>query len=233
MYRLSDTAYEAAILEVASKKCMRLEMTGKNTARCLYAALALSLCAAPFFARAGTLYKWVDKNGEVHYGDHIPPQYLNQKHSILNQEGVTLETVQPPSPAELQAKKRAEEQAARDRRLLDTYGSVREIVRVRNSKIAAVDYVIRMTQGNIEKLNRQLNTLTKTAADMELNGQAVPPDLIAQIKTTQQQIRANQAFIAAKRREQDQIRAQFEADIKRFRELMAQRERAAQQQKQP
>ncbi|MDE2089732.1 MAG: hypothetical protein KGJ12_06910, partial [Gammaproteobacteria bacterium] len=137
------------------------------------------------------------------------------------------------SPAEQQAKKRAEEQAAQDRMLLDTYGSVREIVRVRDSKIAAVNYVIRMTQGNIEKLKRQLSTLTKTAADMELNGQTVPPDLVAQIKTTQQQIHANQAFIAAKRREQDQIRARFEVDIKRFREITAQRERAAQHQKQP
>lgn len=208
-------------------------MIEKITLRCLYAALALSLCAAPSLAGAGTLYKWVDKNGEVHYGDHVPPQYLNQQHSILNQEGVTLETIQPPSPAELQAKKRAEQRAARDRMLLDTYGSVREIVRVRDSKIAAVNYVIRMTEGNVEKLKRQLNTLTRTAADMELNGQTVPPDLIAQIKTTQRQIRANQAFIAAKRREQDQIRARYEADIKRFRELMAQRERAAQQQKQP
>ncbi|MDE2089405.1 MAG: DUF4124 domain-containing protein, partial [Gammaproteobacteria bacterium] len=43
-------------------------MIEKNTARCLYATLALSLCAAPSLAWAGTLYTWVDNNGEVHYG---------------------------------------------------------------------------------------------------------------------------------------------------------------------
>lgn len=206
-------------------------MMKNRYAHVLYTVLALSLCAVPCAAIADKLYKWVDKNGEVHYGDHIPQQYLNQKHSILNQEGVTLDTVQPPTPSDLEAQKRAAEQQAHDRMLLDTYGSVQDIVRTRDNKISAIDYVIRLTQGTIEKLKRNLSGLTKTAADMELNGQTVPHDLIARIKSTQQQIRTNQAFIAAKHLEQDQIRAQFEADIKRFRKLMAQREPAVQQQK--
>ncbi|HYC08791.1 MAG TPA: DUF4124 domain-containing protein, partial [Steroidobacteraceae bacterium] len=34
----------------------------------------------------GIAYRWVDEQGVVHYGDHIPPEYATQDRAILNNE---------------------------------------------------------------------------------------------------------------------------------------------------
>jgi hypothetical protein len=30
------------------------------------------------------LYRWVDKNGQVHYGDSVPAEYAEQDRDVLN-----------------------------------------------------------------------------------------------------------------------------------------------------
>src|ERR1700761_6565617 len=42
--------------------------------------LAATAGAAP---GARPTYKWVDKDGVVHYGDHIPPEYAGQEQHII------------------------------------------------------------------------------------------------------------------------------------------------------
>jgi hypothetical protein len=39
-------------------------------------------------SKQGIAYRWVDEQGVVHYGDHIPPQYASQERAILNSQGV-------------------------------------------------------------------------------------------------------------------------------------------------
>ena len=34
------------------------------------------------------LYKWTDRNGVVHYGDKVPPEYANLDRNVLNGQGV-------------------------------------------------------------------------------------------------------------------------------------------------
>ena len=34
------------------------------------------------------LYKWVDKDGVTHYGDHVPPEYASQEQHILDRKSV-------------------------------------------------------------------------------------------------------------------------------------------------
>jgi len=38
-------------------------------------ALLLFLCAVSLVARAGDVFKWVDENGKVHYGESVPERY--------------------------------------------------------------------------------------------------------------------------------------------------------------
>ena len=38
--------------------------------------------------KGGIAYRWVDEQGIVHYGDHIPPQYAAQDRSVLNADGI-------------------------------------------------------------------------------------------------------------------------------------------------
>lgn len=180
---------------------------------------------------AGTLYKWVDEEGKVHYGDRIPPEYANKERKVLNERGLEVDTLEAAKTPEQLAEERrlaeqrreqerlAAEQAAHDRMLLATFTTEEDMVLTRDGKIAAIDGMLRITRARIEKAERQLEDLTRRAANLERAGRVVPKRLHDDIASTRQQIERFQAYIVAKRKEQEAIRQQFEADIKRFREL--------------
>jgi hypothetical protein len=105
----------------------------------------LALASGP--AAAQKLYKWVDENGQVHYGDKIPPEYANQDREVLNKQGLSVgreEGAETPEEArareerEKQAKAAAD-QAQRDRMLLATYQNVDEIELLRARRLDQID----------------------------------------------------------------------------------------------
>ena len=93
------------------------------------------------------------------------------------------------------------------------------MVMTRDGKIEAVEAIIRITHGRIDSLRQRLANATRRAANIERAGKPVPERLRSQINESRKQISQNLAFIERKKLEQEQIRRQFERDIKRFREL--------------
>lgn len=189
----------------------------------------------PGAAQAG-MYKWTDEQGNVYYGDRIPPQYAEKEQRRLNEQGITVEVKEraktPEELAEEQrlAKVEAEkaelrrQQRERDRILLDTFSNEDEIIMTRDGKVSAIDAIIRVTQGRIENLRDRLAELTTRAANLERGGKAVPGNLHEDIRSARQQIENNETYIVQKEQEQQETRAKYEADIQRFRELMRLRE---------
>lgn len=194
------------------------------------AALVALAAAQPLPTQAGKLYRWVDEQGQVHYSDKVPAEAAGQKRDVLSKQGVTQETVEAAKTPEQLAeeerqtklkeeeKRRAEEQAARDRILLQTYTTEDDIIIVRDGKIAALEAYINVADGRIGKLTQQLTALRKQA---EQAGANAPNAAKVQqdIANTEKQIRENRDFVSAKRREQDEIRAQYDQDLRRFREI--------------
>lgn len=198
--------------------------------------LATTLGAGLSGEAQARMYKWTDAQGNVHYGDRIPPEYAEQEQRRLNEQGVTVEVKErSKTPEELAEERRlaeikaAEEerrrrQQAQDRILLDTFSNEDEIIMTRDGKLNAIDAIVRVTEGRIESLRSRLTELTTRAANLERGGKVVPDTLHQDVRSARQQIDNNQAYIAQKEREQQDIREQYEADIQRFRELMRQRE---------
>lgn len=203
---------------------------------------AIGLCAIVALsvvpAQAGKLKKWVDENGQVQYGDHIPPQYAKKSSQTLNSQGIVVQTrAAAKTPEQIaeearQAKLRAEqerkqqEQARKDRILLDTFTNEDEMVMTRDGKIEAIEAIIRVTNGRIQKIKERLSTQKQRAARMERAGKPVPESVTKQIHEARDQIRQNIEYIENRRHEQQAIRDKFELDINRFRELKAARDEA-------
>jgi hypothetical protein len=178
------------------------------------------------------MYKWTDAQGNVHYGDRIPPEYAEQEQKRLNEQGITVEVREraktPEELAEEQRLARIQEEKderhrqelTRDRILLDTFGNEDEIIMTRNGKVNAIAAIIRVTEGRIENLRGRLAELTTRAANLERSGKPVSEELHQDILTIRQQIEDNQDYIAQKQQEQQETSAKYEADIERFRELM-------------
>ena len=101
---------------------------------CLPCCWRFALPAAPRRSsdKQKKLYRWVDKNGQVHYGDSVPAEYAEQDRDVLNRQGVSVGREEGTITPEEAAAKAAEEKAARDeqkrklrdRVLLQTYQSV-------------------------------------------------------------------------------------------------------------
>jgi hypothetical protein len=188
-------------------------------------------CLSPAGAQAGKLYKWVDENGQIRYGDAIPAKYAKKSNETLNKEGIVVDhKAAAKTPAQIAEEERIKkanaekervrrEQAYQDRILLDTFTNEDEMVMTRDGKIEAIEAVIRITNGRTEKLKQRLAELQRTAANRERAGKPVFDDTKKAIAETRDQIEQNRRYVANRQAEQQNIRDKFEADIKRFREL--------------
>lgn len=197
------------------------------------AAVAL-LAAQPLQVQGGKLYRWVDEQGQVHYSDKVPPEHAGHKRDVLTRQGIRTETVEAAkTPEQLAEEERlarleeeerrlAEERAAQDRILLESYTSEDDIIMIRDGKIAAIEAYIGAANSRIEKLQGQLAKQQKLATEQKPDSPNAAK-LQKEISQTEQQIRENQDFVATKRAEQEELRVRYNREIQRFRELMGQR----------
>lgn len=192
----------------------------------------MALSCLSFPAHADT-FRWVDDKGQVHYGDQIPPHDVGRAYSIINKEGVTVDRVQKAKTKEqLAEEKRLKEQQAEQERLareqqnydhilLDTYSTVSGLEETRDRYIATLEGLIQVAQHKLAGLNKDLDKLNKTAADLERASKAMPKEMRHDIANLQTQIDRENNFILAQRTQQKEVREKFASDIKRFQELKA------------
>src|SRR5579864_1455824 len=110
------------------------------------------------------LYKWVDKDGVTHYGDHVPPEYATQEQHILNSQGYEIKHLDAQksaeqSAAEEQKRLDAEQRQLRDKNLLSTYASVQEIERLRDQRLTLIADQIKVTNQFLDTLNGRMKKM--------------------------------------------------------------------------
>jgi hypothetical protein len=196
--------------------------------------LLLGLLSGP--ADAQKLYKWVDANGQVHYGDSIPPEYANQDRDVLNQRGVAVGREEGlETPAEAQAReeqqkraKAAQEQAQHDRMLLQTYQNVDEIELLRTRRIELIDSQITLQEQSLANLKaRHAEQLQRASrfqpANKDPKAPPMPEGMADDIARAQSDIKTQEINLDKRRKERANVNAQFDADVARFKELHAPR----------
>ncbi len=186
--------------------------------------LAVSLPAA-------AVYKWVDENGKVHYGDRIPPQYAKQQREVINEQGVTTQTIpRQKTPEELAAEKKAREQAqveaekkkkqdAEDRLLMQTYSNVQALDADRKDRLGLIDSSLQIAQKSRAGTDTALKQLQSRKAAAEKNGGQAPPTLLKQIKDHERSLKETDAAIAKLQKDRVILNSKFDKDRKRFLEL--------------
>jgi len=206
---------------------------------CLLSGLLGSLL---FASNAHALKKWVDENGQVHYGDRVPAKYLSKEHSTLNDQGITvrtsktLKTEEQLNLEEQQRALKAEEdkkrlieqrkKALRDRVLLDTFTTEKDLSLARDARIEAVDSQISLAETLIKNDERKLEDVKKRINDIESSGRIAPENLHKEVTSVSRQLENNYAFIEDKNNERNEIMQSFNEDVARFRELMKEKQKA-------
>ena len=197
--------------------------------RSLLPLVLLALVSGP--AAAQKLYKWVDENGQVHYGDKIPPEYANQDREVLNKQGLavgreegaeTAEEARARQEREKQAKA-AQEQAQRDRMLLATYQNVDEIELLRARRLDQIDAQLTIQEQSLTNLKARHAEQVKRAsryapANTDPKAPPMPEGMAEDIARAESDIRTQQLNLDKRRKERTALNQQFYADVSRFQE---------------
>lgn len=198
----------------------------------LTAATVLFLSQAAFAAENQKLYRWVDKDGNVHYGDSIPAEYAEVEKQIVNEHGVTLDVLSgKKTEEEIAAEKRAEELRAerelrrrQDQALLATYLSVDEIIMHRDRRVELFQAQGRVTELYLRNLHKRLASLQKEASRFlpysdDPDAPMIDPALAADIATTTETIARHEQNLERFQQDEQSIVARFDGDISRFKAL--------------
>ena len=180
------------------------------------------------------LYRWVDKNGQVHYGDSVPAEYAEQDRDVLNRQGVKVGREEGTITPEEAKAKAAEDKAARDeqkrklrdRVLLQTYQSVQELEVLRDNRLDLVDAQLTIQEQSLSNLRAQRAQIQRTAArfapvNTEPSAQPLPEELATDLERSASDIQTQETNLVRRREERENIRQTFEADIARYKELRA------------
>ena len=208
-------------------------------------ALGLMLASAallPHAARAATTqqpatngknaiaaYRWVDDQGVVHYGDSIPPQYAEKAHEMLNKQGVEVghtDAQKTPEQLAVEARERAEvsKRQQHDSFLVATYTSVKDIESLRDVRLDQLQGQRVAAEAYVDNLHSRLMALQTRAKHFRPysprpEARRMPDDLAEDLVRTLNELRTQSNALTVKNEEVSALKAQFQMDIERYREL--------------
>ncbi|AHG38805.1 Keratin type II cytoskeletal 75;cytokeratin-75;CK-75;Keratin-75;K75;Type II keratin-18;Type II keratin-K6hf;Keratin-6 hair follicle;hK6hf [Pseudomonas syringae CC1557] len=174
-------------------------VSGKLSAAGLWLSLGILV---PIVAQAADapevrLYRYVDSRGvTVIDTQGVPPDYVAKGYEVLNGRGRVIQVVPPaPTAEQIRQADADKRQASADAQLLSLYSSVAEVDRVKARKLAELDALVGVAQGNIQGLAAQQRNLQGQAADLERAGRPVPQTLVDQLNDLRDQQQKLQADI--------------------------------------
>lgn len=183
---------------------------------------------SPVVSKDKTLYRWVDENGQVHYGDRVPASDAKRGREALNQQGTVTKVVpRELNGAELeqaQARLAAQQAAAEarqqrliyDRYLLQSFASVADLQAVREERLLALEGRISLTQAAVLDNEKTLADLRERAG-----AKTVAPQLQKQIDSFESSLIDNLQALRKLRDERAATEIKYANDIERFKGLRA------------
>ena len=170
------------------------------------------------------MYKCVDTAGKVYYSDKLNPDCGQA--AELNKQGVVMKKkeVAKPGPSAkadpaAESPKTAKEQERRDRALMATYTSEEEIDAARDRSLAIPAQGTKAIEAKLETINQHLTELKKQADTLATQKKPLPPRLLDDVAVAQKNLAVMEADLVQRKGQSVAIRAKYEAEKQRFREL--------------
>ncbi len=192
------------------------------------------LCTA--FSAQAKMYKWTDEEGQVHFGDKIPPRYLVKEHAELNEQGIKVKhrpaAKTPEEKAAANRLKREQKKEAliekkkrqRDRVLLDTYTTERDLTVARDSRLEAVGSQIKLAKTIIKESNKKISAMEEQMSQIEASDREIPLALYNRLDSEKQQVGVQTKVMDSYIKRKEDITEQFTGYIDRFRVLKAEQQ---------
>ncbi len=216
-----------------------------------YLLLAAALALAPLAAQAQSTYRCVSKDGKKYYGSTIPQQCLGQPIEVLSPQGTVIRRIDPEGDERARIAKEAEalkkreedtavkEEARRNRALLATYTSEKDIDEARVRALRENDMAIKEIERRVDEIKKRQagydkemefyrEGAAKPSADKKgksvnppeaKSGPKPPPKLVEDTRNAEVDLRAQEELLAVKKKEVETINARYNEDKKRYVEL--------------
>jgi chromosome segregation ATPase len=190
---------------------------------------AALLVAMPLVAEAQS-FRCVGKDGRRHYGSTVPQECLGQVIEQLNQQGMVIKRIDPEgdekarAAKEAQAAKKREEEAAarekgrRNRALLATYSSERDIEDARARALAENAKAVKELETRIEAIRKRQAGHQKEL-EFYTGKNKPPPRLAEDMNSAEMELKVQEDMLEAKKHDSETINAKYDADKKRYLEL--------------
>ena len=187
--------------------------------------VALLLTAATADA---AMYRWVDSNGRVHYGDTLPSTYQKSGAAEMNKQGNVIKRTQSEAERKAEAEhlveqKRIQEeeqkQAQQDRALTATYTTEAEIDLARDRALEHHKLAIKGAEIRAKAVESNLGELNARVVAIQKSGRPVAPNLKEQVAQATNERLELKRTILTNEEAMVKVRERYEADKERFRIL--------------
>ena len=178
------------------------------------------------------MYRWIDSDGAVHYGDSVPAEYAELERQIVNNHGITVDVLRAKLTAEEIAEEKHQDdlrmqrelERRADQALLATYLTIDEILMHRDRRIELFEAQARVTELYLRNLERRMSELKDEASGFQPytddpDAEMIGTDLANDIAMTKETITRHQANLQRFLNDQQGIVARFDGDINRFKKL--------------
>jgi hypothetical protein len=213
--------------------------SGQRPLAGLAARVAVALVTVVFagtVSGAGT-YKWTDEQGVVHYSDKAPSETPAKGATVLDKQGRSVRKIDPPLTSE-QTKAKADEeerlralakakddQARKDRALMQSYTSESEIDIARNRAISTLEAQIKQAEIFSADLTRRQKNIAKQKASY--GSKPIPIEIEREATAIDNELSRQAILIRQKQEELTLVTAKYDTITQRWREILADQERAA------
>lgn len=194
--------------------------------------LAALLPVGAFATQNNAVYRWVDKDGVLHYGDSVPAEYAEVEKQVINDAGVTVAVMRGKKTDEeiaeelllAQIAEKKEKQRRDDSALLATYQNIDEIVMHRDRRVELFKAQARVTELYLKNIKRRLDSLMEVSSkyrpySSDPDAEMIDPDLVEDINVTRKTIGRHEMNLSRFQSDEEKIVARFDGDINRFKKL--------------
>jgi hypothetical protein len=209
-----------------------------GSAATLFAVVLLLSAFYPATALAQT-YRCVGKDGKKYYSSTVPRQCLGEPIELLNPQGTVIRRMDPEGDAKARAAKEAEaahqreldaatkESRRRNRALLATYTSEKDIEDARERALAENTKSIKEIEGRIAEIHKRQagyakemqfyqDTSKGAGKGPAKAGPKPPAKLSNDIHNAEVDLRAQQELLESKKNDSEHINAKYDDYRKRF-----------------
>jgi len=170
------------------------------------------------------LYRWVDAQGHVHYGDRIPPEAVHQEYDEVDGTGRTRKEVEREKTAqEVESAQRneqaAQQKAAYDRYLLETYPTLNDLKASFETQLQSLDQRSANAKRSLAESQATLADLRSRRPSAEAEGSDAVAKLQQDISNFEASAAQTTDVINKIEIERKASITRFDSDVQRYRVL--------------